>query len=110
MNLKRTALAAAFGALAFGATVSAASAQPLTPGHPRQAEVLDRTVHQRALIRHEERSGRISPAKAHRLLVANQRVAMQEHRMARRNGGYLTSAQQHRLNRQENQVGRRIPG
>ena len=110
MNLKRTALAAAFGALAFGATVTAASAQPLTPGHPRQAEVLDRAAHQRAVIRHEERTGRISPAKAHRLLAANRRIAIKEHRMARRNGGYLTAAQQHRLNRQENHLARRIRG
>ena len=110
MNLKRTALAAAFGALAFGATVSAASAQPLQPGHPRQEQVLDRAAHQRAVIRHEERAGRISPAKAHRLLIADRRIAMREHRMAHRNGGYLTRAQQHRLDRQENQVARHIRG
>lgn len=108
MNLKRTALAAAFGALAFGVTVSAASAQPMH--HPRQAEVLDRAAHQRQMIRHDERIGRLSPAKAHRLEMADRRIAMQDHRMARRNGGYITPAQQHRLNRQENQVARHMPG
>jgi len=108
MNLKRTALVASFGALAFGATVSAASAQPMH--HPRQAEVLDRAAHQQQMIRHDERIGRISPARAHRLQRADHRIVMQEHRMARHNGGYITRAQQHRLNRQENQVARRMPG
>jgi hypothetical protein len=110
MNLKRTLIAVTLGAMAAGGAVTAASAQTYVPAHPRQAEVLDRAAAQRAAIRHEERTGRISPAKAHRLLVANKRVAMKEHRMARRNGGYITVKQQHRLNRQENQLARRVPG
>ena len=105
MNFQRTALAALLGALATGATFSAAAAQPMA--HPRQAEVLNRAADQRAMIRHEERTGRISSAKAHRLLAANHRIVVKEHRMARRNGGYLTTAQQHRLNRQESRVGQR---
>ncbi|THD81263.1 MAG: hypothetical protein E7812_05060 [Phenylobacterium sp.] len=110
MNLKRTALVAVLGALAAGATVSAASAQPLDPGHPRQSEVLARAAHQRAEIRRDERTGRISHAKAHRLLVADRRVAMRDHRLSRHNGGYISRAEQHRLNQRENQLGGRIPG
>lgn len=107
MNLKRTALVAALGALVAGASLGAASAQPFAPAHPRQAQVLDRAAHQRAVIRHEERTGRISPMKAHRLLIANKRLAMKEHRMARRNGGYITKRQQHRLDKQETHIARR---
>lgn len=110
MNLKRTALVAVLGALAAGATVTAASAQTYAPAHPRQAEVLDRTAHQRAEIRRDERSGRISHAKAHRLLVADRRIAMRDRRLSRHNGGYISRAQQHRLNSRENQLGHRIPG
>lgn len=109
MNIKRTALAAIIGAVACGATVTAASAETRWESHhPRQEQVLDRAAHQRAMIRHEVRSGRMSPMKAHRLLVANKRIVMKEHRMAHRSGGYITKGQQHRLNRHESRVGRHI--
>jgi hypothetical protein len=110
MNLKRTLIAATLGALAAGATVTAASAQAYVPAHPRQAEVLDRAGGERAQIRHEARTGRISPVRAHRLMVADRRLVMREHRMARHNGGYITVKQQHRLNRQETQLSHRIRG
>jgi hypothetical protein len=110
MTLKRTLIALTLGALTAGAGAAAASAQTYVPAHPRQAEVLDRAAHQRTVIRHEERTGRISPAKAHRLMVANKRLVMREHRMARHNGGYITVKQQHRLNRHETQLSHRIRG
>lgn len=109
MTLKRTALVALFGALACGATVSAASAHPMSH-HPRQAEVLGRAAHQRTEIRHEARAGAISHAKAHRLLVANRRIVAREHRMAHANGGYLTKAQVHRLNHRETRLAHRMHG
>jgi hypothetical protein len=107
MTFKKTLFAVAFGALACAGAVSAASAQPY---HPRQTEVLDRAAQQRAMIRHEAATGRMAPAKAHRLLAANRHVVRQEHRLARANGGHLTVAQQRRLNHQENRVGQRIHG
>lgn len=111
MNLKRTFIAVALGAMAAGATVTAASAHTYVPArHPRQAEVLDRAAAQRAMIRHEERTGRISPMKAHRLLAANRRVAMENRRMSRRNGGYISPREQHRLNNQETRIGRHLRG
>jgi len=107
MTFKKTLFALALGAFACGGAVSAASAQPY---HPRQAEVLDRAAHQRAAIRHAAAAGRIAPAKARRLLVANRHIVREEHRMARANGGRLAVAQQHRLNRQETRVGQHIAG
>jgi hypothetical protein len=107
MTLKKTLVAIAFGALACSGAASVASAQPY---HPRQAEVLGRAAHQRAVIKHAAATGRIAPARAHRLLAANRHIVRQEHRMARANGGRLTVAQQHRLTHQENRLGRRIDG
>ena len=72
--------------------------------------MLDRAAHQRAVILRQARTGRISPAKAHRLLAANHRIVRTEHRMARRNGGYITPAQQRRLDREQTHLGRRIHG
>ncbi|HSV02717.1 MAG TPA: hypothetical protein VLI41_05880 [Phenylobacterium sp.] len=111
MNLKRTVLAATIGALACGAAVTSASAETRWEyNHPRQDQVLDRSQHQRAVIRHEEATGRISHRRAQVLLAKERRLAMTEHRMARRNGGYLTAAQQHRLVRQETRLGHKIRG
>lgn len=109
MNFKRTAIAAVLGAVACAAAVGGASAETRWEArHPRQDQVLDRDAHQRAVIRHEVRTGRMSPMKAHRLLVADRRIAMREHRMAHRNGGYITKGEQHRLNRQEGRVARHM--
>ena len=72
--------------------------------------MLDRNQQQRAAIRHEAATGRISHRRAERLLAKERRLAMTEHRMARRNGGYLTAAQQRRLNHQETRLGHKIRG
>lgn len=109
MNVKRTAIAAVLGVLACAAAVSGASAETRWEArHPRQDQVLDRDAHQRAVIRRDVATGRMSPMKAHRLMVADRRIARREHRMAHHNGGYITPAQQHRLNRQENRVARHM--
>lgn len=103
MNLKRTALVLTLGAVAMGAMSATADAQPLQP-QPAKQEVLARVQHQRHEIRVAERTGKISPMKAHRLLAADRHIA----RSVRAHGGRLTKVQVHRLNRQENRIHRHL--
>lgn len=110
MNLKHAAITAALGALALGAATGASAETRWEHNHPRQDQVLDRSAHQRAVIRHQEAIGRISHRRAMILLAKERRLAAREHRMAARNDGYITAAQQHRLNRQETRLGRHIRG
>lgn len=106
MNFKRNALLAVMGLVLAGGAASAASAAPL---HPRRAEVNARETHQVHRIREARMEGKISPRKAWRLEKADYRVRMQEHRMAMRHDGHITRGEQHRLNREENHIGHRIP-
>jgi|GEM_PF-4922812 len=101
MNIKRTALILTLGVFGFGAIAVAADAQPLQPA---KQEVLTRAQNQRHEIRAAERRGEIGPRKAHRLLVADHRIA----REARMHGGRLTRVEARKLNHQENRVERHI--
>jgi len=111
MNIKRTLIA---GALALTTAVSlagvASAETPSQAHHPRQEQVLHRVQHQRRLVRQERREGELGRYQARRLLARDTRIAREDHRLARRNGGYITKVQQHRLNRQENHLRQRIPG
>lgn len=77
--------------------------------HPRQDQVLDRTKRQEHRITEERREGELTAAQAHRLRVADRRIAAEDHAWARANGGYITPAEQARLNRQEDRVAAHIP-
>jgi hypothetical protein len=105
MNLKHTLIALSLGLAAAGGVSATASAEPMR--HPRQHEVLARDVHQRREIKTELRRGEIGPMKAHRLLAADRRVTREDHVFMHRHG-YLTKAEQHRLNRQENHIHRQM--
>jgi hypothetical protein len=110
MELKRKILIAVLGLMASGAVLSTASAETRFDAvHPRQAEVLHRAAHQRHLIRMERREGKISPAKAHRLLVRERAVVREDRAMARANGGHITKVEQKTLNHQETVTRRHIP-
>ena len=102
MNLKRTALVLTLGVFGLGAMAATADAQPIR--QPAKQEVLARVHHQRHEIRVAERTGKISPMKAHRLLAADRRIA----RDARMHGGHLTRVQTRRLNHQENRIHRHL--
>jgi hypothetical protein len=102
MNLKRTALVLILGAASFGAMSATANAQPVR--QPAKQEILARVHHQRHEIRVAERTGKISPQKAHRLLAADRHIA----RAVRMHGGHLTRVQTQRLNRQETRIHRHI--
>lgn len=116
MGLARTPLfkTLALGLLSLaagGVIASAASAEtPWQAHHPRQAEVLHRDAHQRAVVRAEGRDHLISRAKEHRLLKTDRRIDRQDHLLARANGGSITRHEQGVLNHEENRVGRRVGG
>jgi len=82
---------------------SAASAQTRwAHRHPRQREVLAREHHQIARINAERREGEITGAQARALRSSDRAIAAQDHADARANGGYITKAEQHQLNAEEN--------
>lgn len=110
MDFKRSLVIATLS-LAAIATAGAASAETRWDArHPRQDQVLDRDAHLRHEIRTERREGRLSPAKAHRLLVKERQIAREDHAIARAEGGHITRREQHALNHQQTRVARRLPG
>jgi hypothetical protein len=111
MKTLRTKLA--FGVIAGALLLSASAAYADTPWqarHPRQEEVLNRAHRELGRIHEERVEGDLTRGQAQRLRAADERVIREDHRMAYRNGGYITRGQQYRLNRQENHIGRHIPG
>ncbi len=101
MNLKKTALILTLATVGLaGAGVATADAQPMQPA---KQEVLARVHAQKQQIRAEERAGKISPMKAHRLLAADRKVAREV-----RAKGHLTRVEARRLNHQENRIHRHI--
>lgn len=104
------------GALAAASVAGVAVAASAAPAegafaahHPRQSQVLVRAAHERMRIHEERRDGVLTRGQAHRLLVVDKRIVRRERRMSRANGGFITKAQQHRLNREEGAVGRHLP-
>ncbi len=109
MTMKKNALLVAMGlVLACGAATGASAETRWGAEHPRQHEVFHRLAVQNHRIRTERREGEISGREAHRLHVADRRIAHQDRRDARINGGFITKGQQRQLNREENGVGRHI--
>lgn len=76
--------------------------------HPRRDQVLDRTQHLNARIRHERREGELTGAQAHRLHTQVRQTRLEQRSMAHTNGGYITKAQQAGLNQQENAISRQV--
>ena len=106
---KLAAIAAVFATL--GAIAPTASAETRWERHhPRQDQVLDRAAREQHRITQERREGELTSAQAHRLRLADRQIVREDHRLARANGGYITPAEQRRLNRQENRLGHHIPG
>ncbi len=90
------------------APLAAAHAASFERAHPRRDQVNDRVQNLNQRIRSERRAGELSPARARRLHAQVHHTRMEQRAMARRNGGYITRAQQARLNRQQNAISRRI--
>lgn len=110
MKFPRTLTAAILGVAALSVAGAASADTRWDNNHPRQDQVLDRVAHQKADIRHERREGDISRAQARHMLRHETRIARQDRMMSRHNGGYITRHQQRKLNREETQMGRHIPG
>ena len=105
-----TTLLVAAAALGASFTVSANAAVPtrFDLHHPRRAEVIHRLERQSQRIREERKEGDISFSEARMLHREDRAVFRQEQREARRNGGFLTKAEQRRLNREENGISHQI--
>lgn len=101
------ATAAAFALAAFSAAPASAD-NAWQAHHPRREQINTRLARQNRRIHREVREGEMSRAQAARLHHADRRIRLTERRMATRNGGDVTKAQQRRLNRRENHVSRRI--
>ena len=76
--------------------------------HPRRVEVNHRLANQDRRIDNEYRHGEISRAQARDLHAEDRGIRNEERFDASHHGSHLTRAEQHHLNRQENQVSRQI--
>ena len=100
--------------VAFAATLLAGSAgtafadTPWEAAHPRREEVNDRLRNQDRRINEERREGEISGRQARQLHREDRHMRNEERRMAARDGGHITRADQRILNRQEDRVSRQI--
>ena len=109
MNAKKSALLVVMGLVMAGSAVTGASAETRWQvNHPARVEVNHRLAIQNARIHEARRDGELNAGQAHRLHMADRRIRRQEQRFARHDGGHLTRAEQHRLNREENKVSNRI--
>ncbi|ODT61834.1 hypothetical protein ABS71_16625 [bacterium SCN 62-11] len=94
--------------LIFALGSSLAGAAGATPysawNHPRRAEVLQRQRHEQWSNRNAYHNGLITRGQEQRLMQEDRHIYRQEQVEARRNGGYLTAAQQAHLNHEENRV------
>lgn len=110
MHRTRLALVAVMGMVSAASIATAASANTAWERHhPRQDQVLDRVANQRHEIRKDVRDGDLNHAQAQRLLARDNRVAREDHIIARANGGYITKREQRALNTQENRIHHHIP-
>ena len=76
--------------------------------HPRRDQVNDRLANQNKRIKDEVKEGDMSKAQAVRLHKKDHQIRMEERRMARRNDGHLTKEEQEKINKQENNVSKKI--
>ena len=109
MNRRILPTPALLCALALGALAPAAhAAGSWERAHPRRDQVIDRTQHLNARIRHERHEGELTAAQARNLHAQVRNTRLEQRSMARSNGGYITKAQQAGLNQQENAISRQV--
>jgi len=106
--MKRTILIAAFGAALTLCGISAASAMPMQDAQPRRVEVDQRLANQDLRIDRELRSGRIDFRQAAYLHREDAMIRGEERHDAMLHGGFLSPADQARLNFEENRVSGQI--
>jgi Flp pilus assembly protein TadB len=109
MNAKKTALLVAMGLMLAGAAGASAYADtPWQAAHPRREQVNSRLHNQNLRIQKERREGELNGRQARRLHAEDRGIRRQERRFARQDGGHISRAEQHRLNREENKVSGQI--
>ncbi len=108
-NFSRKTVTIVIATAAFAFTAANAMADThFQKTHPWREQVNNRLSRQNARIHQQVREGELSHAQAARLHARDRSIRAQERRMAARNGGHLTKAQQKALNRRENNVSRKI--
>ena len=109
MDLRKilfVAVSAASIALATGASASVET--NWERHHPRREQVIDRLHNQDLRIRDERMEGGLTAMQARHIHREDRAMFRQEQRFARMNGGHITKAEQHKLNREENRVSNQI--
>jgi hypothetical protein len=76
--------------------------------HPRRAEVNGRLKNQDKRIHTEVKEGEMSKSKAAELHARDHSIRATERYDASKDGGHITKAEQHRLNKRENKVSKSI--
>jgi len=76
--------------------------------HPRRAEVNKRLANQNRRINQGVKSGQLTKDGAQKLKAEDRSIRRRERRMAAKNGGHITKAQEKQLNKEENAVSRQI--
>ena len=107
-RLTKFATVAFASALLAGSAGTAFADTPWQESHPRREEVNNRLANQDHRIHQERREGEISGRQARQLHREDRHIRNEERRMAARDGGHITRADQRILNRQENRVSRQI--
>ena len=108
INARKIATIALVGAFAAGIATSAMAETQWDKNHPRRDQVNDRLQNQNRRIHQEVKEGEMSKQQAKKLHREDRAIRNEERRMAARNGGHITKAEQAKLNRQENAVSRQI--
>jgi hypothetical protein len=76
--------------------------------HPRRAEVNKRTKNQRKRVAEGETSGELTKAQGDQIKKEDRGVRKEERRMAAKDGGHITKADQAKLNHRENHISNQI--
>jgi len=106
--MKSKLLFSAFFVTFLGITSVSMAQDGSVKNHPRRSEVNQRLRNQDHRINHKMKNGDISRGQAYRMHRRDRQIRKEERRMAYRHGGHITKNEQHRLNRRENHMSRRI--
>lgn len=106
MRYLQLSLWAVLAVAGFAATSSAES--KFAENHPRRAEVNQRLKNQHNRVKAGVQNGSLTKGQAKQIKREDRSIHREEKRMAARDGGHITKADQAKLNRQENRVSNQI--
>lgn len=95
-------------------SVGSAAAQPQAgpgqddPGHPRVNQINSRETNQQNRIANGVKNGKLTPGQTARLEKGEQRLQNNEKRDMAKDNGHLTKANQKQLNKEANNMSKRI--